>query len=124
MTPSDRTERRFRATAWAVTLLLAAVIGLLTLTPAIATAVAGGDKLHHFAAFAVLVLPLATAYPRHVLPVMLAAAGYGLLIEIVQPHFGRSAEAADFVADLLGAGAGAVLGRWAGLGLRRRLARG
>lgn len=111
---------RTKAAAWTATALIAVVIGLLTLSPGIAAAAASNDKLSHFVAFAVLVLPLSLAYPQRVLPVVLLAAVYALGIEIIQPQVGRAGEVADFAADMLGAVTGALAGRAAGLRLMRR----
>ncbi|MEQ8902407.1 MAG: VanZ family protein [Roseovarius sp.] len=104
-----------------LTLALALIIAVLTLTPSsVQGGVPGLDKLAHFLAFGALAAPLAFAYPRHWRAVALVVLAYGGMIEIVQPFTGRSAEWADLLAD----GLGAFLGAWgaARLGRRRRLA--
>lgn len=105
---------------WAATAVLTLVIGLLTLTPAVATMAAGNDKLAHLFAFLVLAMPLAMAYPRRMLVVFLAASAYGLSIELIQPYFGRAAEVADLVADVIGAALGTLAGGTLGMWRARR----
>jgi VanZ family protein len=107
--------------ALAVTLLIAAIIAVLTLMPpgAAALDVPGGDKLHHLLAFAALAFPVALSQPRHVPAALIAIMLFGGIIELVQPRFGRSAELTDFLADA----AGALIGSATGLGLRRMLLR-
>lgn len=94
-----------------LTLILAVAIAALTLLPHPPgpPGVPGMDKLVHLLAFAALAAPLAWRYPRHWAVVALAALAYGGMIEIVQPHLGRSAEWADGLADALGAFGGAWL---------------
>ena len=76
----------------------------------------GTDKLVHLAAFALLVLP--AAFSRRVSRGLLfgglffGATVYGAAIEIIQPHFGRSADLNDWVADMLGAALGLLLARF------------
>lgn len=109
-----RRERLGATAAGAVAVLIA----LTTLTPgagAVASVV-GLDKAAHALAFAALTLPLAATGARPWPWVLLGSALYGGAIEIIQPHVGRSAEALDLVADVLGAAAGLALGAW----IRRR----
>lgn len=81
----------------------------------------GGDKLHHFLAFGMLVLPTALVRPRWTIWAVLATVAYGGVIEIIQPYFGRERELADVRADAIGAVAAAVIGLAANrLFLRRR----
>lgn len=100
-----------------LTLLVALVVSWATLSPAEQLPAApGGDKLHHFLAFAALAAPLSFARPRRALWVVLAAAAFGGAIELVQPHVGRHGDLADALANTLGAMAGAavaVVTRWA-----------
>ena len=103
--------RRRRTAAIGLTVGLSITIATLTLIPLNAPeGVPGIDKLHHVLAFVALILPCAALYPKALLKVMLTAALYGGVIEIIQPHVGRSGELADFIADLLGIGFGALLG--------------
>ena len=104
-----------------LTLALAGLIGVMTLTPIQNPGVPGTDKSHHLIGFAALALPLSFSRPRLSPWVILAAAAYGGAIEIIQPLVGRSREVLDFVSDA----AGAVIGGAAGVALwrlRRRLA--
>ncbi len=112
---AKRTERPVRLVWW-LTAALVLLIGFATLTPLPqGQAAPGSDKLYHFIAFAVLVLPLGWAYPRYVFAIVIAAAIYGGLIEVIQPHFGRGAELLDALAGGAGALAGALIGRSLGL---------
>ncbi|WP_174295895.1 VanZ family protein [Alteripontixanthobacter muriae] len=64
------------------------------------------DKLQHMAAFCVLALLAAIAYPRVSLPVILLGLSFfGALIEMIQviPALNRSAEWRDLAADILAA---------------------
>ena len=101
-----------RLSIW-LTLLLAVVIGVLTLVNLpLPASPPGNDKLHHFLAFAGLVFPVALLWPRALGRVVPVAIAYGGLIELIQPFVGRSAEWADFGMDVLGVGVGTLLG-WA-----------
>jgi VanZ family protein len=80
----------------------------------------GTDKFVHLAAFGLLVLPAAFSrrVPRGLLfgGLFVGAAIFGGAIELIQPHFGRSADLNDWVADMAGAALGLLLAR---LGIRR-----
>lgn len=107
--PLSSKHRRLIA-IW-LTITLAACIAALTLMPlSTPQAILGTDKIHHIIAFIALTLPCAAFYPKALFPLMLAAATYGALIEIIQPYIGRSGEFTDFFADLAGIGLGASLG--------------
>lgn len=73
----------------------------------------GTDKLMHLAAFGFLVLPAAFSrrVPRGLLfgGLFIGVSVFGGAIELIQPHFGRSADFNDWGADMLGAGIGLVL---------------
>lgn len=104
MKPTDRLNL-------CLTLLVACVIAVATLMPAsVASAAPGGDKLHHFLAFALLVLPTAVIRPRWTVAAIVLAILYGWLIELVQPSFGRTYDLADLRADAIGAVIGGLLG--------------
>lgn len=102
-----------QATRWSVllTIALAIVIAILTLTPPIQMDMpAGSDKSYHFLAFAALALPLATVRPRWSPALLVVFSAYGAAIEIIQPYVGRSRELADLIADVVGIVCGLVLG--------------
>lgn len=95
-----------------ITLALAIVIGLLTLTPLaeLPPPPPGSDKLHHFLAFAALSVPLIAYQPPAALWLLPLTTLYGGLIELTQPHVNRWGEWGDFWADTAGAIAGMCLG--------------
>lgn len=114
MHPSQTTGRaRFGV---ATTLLLGLAVAIVTLAPV--SPPTGGpegvDKLYHLLAFAALAFPLPFTRAKWTFWVAFGVAGYGGLIEVIQPHFGRNAEWADLLADTIGAVIGAYAGRWAG----------
>ena len=100
----DRHWRRVWRWVWA---LLAAVLGVATLTPGeLATGMTSNDKLDHLLGFGVLaaagLLALAPAR-KHQLTVGLGTLAYGALIELLQTQVpGRSGELHDVLADALG----------------------
>ena len=98
--------------AYLLTLILSLIIAWTTLTSSAPGPPGGpwGDKAAHGMAFVALAAPLAWRYPRRWWAVAAAVTAYGGLIEIVQPHVGRSMELADLLADA----AGAVCGAWLG----------
>lgn len=104
------------AVGGAITLGLAAIIAILTLTPMPISGPAGSDKIYHTLAFACLAFPLPLTRPRWTIWVILSVVAYGGAIELLQPYFGRNAEWGDLWADgfgaCLGAGIGAVLSRF------------
>lgn len=103
----------------AATIVLAAIIAVLTLAPMPAGGPAGADKAYHVLAFACLAFPLPLVRPRWTVWVILGVIAYGGVIEVIQPFFGRQAEWADLVADGVGAILGAIVARQLGLWLRR-----
>ena len=107
MTASQRHTLALLATA-----LLAAVIAYLTLTPPRPAALDGllSDKAYHAIAFAALIFPGALLYFRSLIWLIPAALVFGAAIELIQPLVGRSAEVADFVADVVGTACGLALG--------------
>lgn len=118
---SASTRRRM---AIALTIFLAAMIGLLTLMPLeTPEIIPGSDKTHHILAFAALAFPSAFLVPKLVRWIAPLALAYGALIEIVQPHVGRSRDASDFWADaigvLIGLGLGLAAHSWAGRARRK-----
>jgi VanZ family protein len=79
-------------------------------------------KVHHFIAYALLALPAALARPQRWPLLLLLIAGWGGVIEILQPHFGRSGAVFDAAVNVAGVAAGAaaatVLRRLAGFDTR------
>jgi VanZ family protein len=133
MTPPARSALRLPAVWWTGGLLLAGLIGLLSLAPVSQLPrVRIWDKLEHAAAYVALSLWFAALLTRRQWALLLASLLlYGALIEIAQGAMGmgRTADFRDFIANLLGAliGLGLAttpLGRWPAmieslLGLRR-----
>ena len=99
------------------TMLLAFLIGVLTLTPITVGGPAGSDKAYHALAFASLAFPLSLVRPKLALWVIVGVILYGGAIELIQPFFGRDAEWRDLMAD----GIGAVMGAAAGYFLSKRI---
>ena len=75
----------------------------------------GSDKLVHLIAFAALAFPLARTGRIGLLPVFISASAFGGVIELIQPSFNRSADAKDWIADVVGV----ILGIGCGLFYRR-----
>lgn len=94
--------------AYALTAFLVVVIAVLTLAPQAPgpPGPPGVDKIAHFVAFAMLVLPLGLTRTDNWVWVASAALIYGAAIELIQPQVGRGAEWGDLFAD----GAGVVFG--------------
>jgi VanZ family protein len=69
----------------------------------------GMDKIVHLVAFAALAFPLGRTRRIGLSLVFLSASAFGGLIELVQPHFGRSADLNDWVADCVGVLCGIAL---------------
>lgn len=102
--------RRLAALAAAI---VAVAIGYLSLMPAgEVPAPQISDKIRHFAAYAGLAAPLTLAlHPRRWLMAALAAAAYGVALEVAQAlgDAGREGSPLDALANLLGAFLGAGL---------------
>lgn len=96
--------------ALVVSLLLALIVAVATLTPSERMPSApGGDKLHHFLAFGAVAFPIAFARPRAFIWIVLGVSAYGGAIELIQPHVGRHGDVMDAIANAAGAICGAVL---------------
>jgi VanZ family protein len=91
--------------------LISAYFAFVPVAPRVAVSL--GDKLNHLAAFAAMGLAAALAQPaswRHHRTAAVGLVAYGAFIEIVQSALPtRSADAADLLADILGAAAGLLL---------------
>lgn len=108
--------------AWAATALIAVLLCIATLSPAVPAVAPPGfgvDKVQHFIGFALLAMPLGYACPRWTWAVIGGATLFGGAIELIQPLFGRGCEVADLIADGLGAATGALAMR----ALRRKTLR-
>ena len=73
--------------------------------------VPGTDKLQHFVAFGVFVLPVCLLMPARTWLIFAIAVFYGAFIEIIQPYVNRYGELGDFLADAGGAVVGVLIGR-------------
>lgn len=113
--------RSSAALATAATVLVGIAIAVLTLMP-VPTGAPGSDKLYHVLAFAALAFPMSTVRAAFATGIFLAVCGYGGLIELVQPFFGRSAEWSDLWADAVGAALGTGAGVIVGSAWRKRTA--
>lgn len=71
------------------------------------------DKMMHIYAFASLTLIVSMLTKFSIAKIMVCAFLFGVLIEIVQPVFGRNQEILDALANGLGILVGSVLGRLA-----------
>ena len=111
--PREMRLRAIRLVAWVVS----GVILVLTLSPTNPTppvSVAHVDKLMHALAFFMWAALVTAGWRWPGWLVLIVAAGFGGVIELVQPLTGRDAELADLGADMVGAAAGF----WLGLRLR------
>lgn len=96
----------------AATVVITILVLWLTLTPRDLphSDVIPLDKVAHAVAFALMVLPTAWGYPRALAVTIPMALVLGGAIELLQPMVGRGREMADFVMDVVGIGAGLVIG--------------
>ena len=96
----------------AITLIVTLTLTVAMLWPLEAPPPApdGSDKVLHLIAFAALSFPLARTGRIGLTPVFVGASAFGGLIELIQPTFNRSADTADWVADILGVVLGIICG--------------
>lgn len=93
-----------------VTLLLLAVITLLSLTPLPGIpSVAGSDKVHHFIAYGAVSFPIFLRKKGHWLFVFLFFACWSGIIELLQPYVNRHGEWLDMLANTAGISCGLLL---------------
>ncbi|WP_371226033.1 VanZ family protein [Roseovarius sp. 2305UL8-3] len=98
-----------RSLPFLLTLLISVIIAYGTLTPpGEGSGLPFTDKQLHFAAFAMLVLPLSWVRPGWILWLVPLAITYGAVIELIQPFVGRSGDWDDLLADALGSLTGSV----------------
>lgn len=108
--------------AYVVTLMIAVIIARMTLGPVgdVRPPFAHFDKVVHAAAFACLALPLSMTRTHSWTVIFLVGCAYGGLIEVIQPHFGRTADWLDLGADAAGLLTGIALGSIASRSWRNR----
>ena len=101
-----------------VTIILFVIITLLSFAPMQLRGSFGPidvDKAYHFVAYFCLALPLPILLPRLTIWIILGIMTFGGLIELVQYLFGRESSWGDFIANGIGAIAGAMIARQMGL---------
>ena len=96
---------------WALTLIFLILIVFGTLFPkdVVEPPGFGSDKLYHFFAFALFVMPLTFSKLKNIYWILPIAIVFGALIELIQPFVGRHGEISDFYADALGSIIGVFL---------------
>lgn len=91
-------------------LFLCVCITFLSLTPlAQLPGQFGGDKLHHFVAYGVLVLPLMLKKPTYWLLILCSYALLSGAIELIQPNVNRHGDWFDLIANMGGLICGAFV---------------
>jgi len=110
---------RWLASQWGqVTLVILFCISALSLMPLPQLPdVPGSDKLHHIAAYGILMLPVALRAPRHWWLIGIAFIAWSGVIELIQPFVNRYGEWLDLAANT----AGLLIGLLVGTLLRRLL---
>ena len=101
-----------------VTVILFVIITLLSFAPIRLSGSFGPisvDKAYHVLAYFCLALPFPILRPRLTIWVVLGIMTYGGLIELVQYLFGREPSWGDFIANGIGAIAGAMIARQMGI---------
>ncbi|WP_172448633.1 VanZ family protein [Caulobacter mirabilis] len=96
----------------AIFILGCAIILWLSLAPSDELPLANvWDKLKHSAAYAVLTLAGAAAFPRWIPLVALALFGFGVVVELIQAAmpYGRQGDVRDALANTIGIAVGAGL---------------
>ncbi|ABM04468.1 conserved hypothetical protein [Psychromonas ingrahamii 37] len=88
---------------FACTVAMLTVITLLSLNPmSDLPSVPGGDKMHHFIAYALLMFPVALKKPKHWLFIALLFLFLSGGIELLQPLVGRTNDWLDLSANWTG----------------------
>lgn len=86
-----------------ITLILLTSTATLSLWPAAHLPdVPGTDKIHHFVAYAALMLPTALKQPKYMSAIILGFIAFSGAIELIQPYVNRYGEWLDMAANTLG----------------------
>jgi VanZ family protein len=95
-----------------ITLLLIISIATLSLWPAAYLPDAPGtDKLHHFIAYAALMLPTALKQTKYILIITIGFLAFSGAIELIQPFVNRYGEWLDMAANTMGLMCGWLLAK-------------
>ena len=86
-----------------LTVLLLVSIATSSLWPAAyLPEVPGTDKIHHFIAYAALMLPTALRKPKYIIAISVAFIVFSGAIELIQPYVNRYGEWLDMAANTIG----------------------
>lgn len=110
-----QSDRRLLRIGFALSMILGVFATFALLLPAPkspAPSLVGLDKAVHFAIFFAVALPSLMTGPRNWIWLVPLIVGFGILIEVIQPHFGRGAEIGDAIANTLGVLCAVPVGRW------------
>jgi VanZ family protein len=92
------------------TIFILTLITILSLRPlATLPPVPGTDKLHHFIAYATLMLPTALRKPKYWLLVALVFIACSGAIELIQPFVNRYCDLKDLLANIAGLTCGLII---------------
>ncbi|PSB12266.1 hypothetical protein C7B62_02295 [Pleurocapsa sp. CCALA 161] len=92
------------------TLFILTLITILSLRPLeTLPPVPGTDKIHHFVAYATLMLPTALKKPKYWLVITLLFIACSGLIELIQPYVNRYCEVKDLLANTAGLACGLII---------------
>ena len=108
-------ERKLLRTGFALSAILGVLAAFALLLPAPKSPVplwGGLDKVVHFSIFFLVALPSLMTGPRNWIWLVPVISGFGILIELIQPYFGRGAEVGDAIANTLGVLGAVPVGRW------------
>ena len=101
--------------AYALTLFVGVIItwGMLSPSDGGQPPFAHFDKVMHVMAFACLGFPLTATRTHPSRRIFVAGLAFGAVIELFQPHFGRTGDWIDLLADMAGLCLGIAFGRLA-----------
>ncbi|NJK56577.1 MAG: VanZ family protein [Pleurocapsa sp. SU_5_0] len=92
------------------TLFILTLITIFSLRPlATLPPVPGTDKIHHFIAYATLMLPTALRKPKYWLVIVLLFIACSGLIELIQPYVNRYCDLKDLLANIAGLACGLII---------------